>query len=409
MRIHGPRRVWIAFLIPFLWVIPDAGSAAPELRFRQIAAAGMHTCGLSESGSVYCWGSNYLGQLGDGTTTDRDRPTAVVQGEGLKRGRVTALAAGMTHTCAVTDERRLFCWGYNQAGRLGDGTRVQSRPYPVLVKASGAFRQGTVGAITVGTRHTCASTADGWFCWGDNSMGQLGDGTTTDRPVPVRIPVPGGRPSQMSAGTYHTCALPVGGPLYCWGYNHYGQIGDGTRATRKSPTAVGHGGMLPRLRIRAVDAGYSHTCALTDQGVWCWGRNTHGQLGDGTNLDRAWPGPVRMQGGPRPDDMRTLRVGEYHNCLASASGRAYCWGDNTSGQLGNGGFGASTIPTPVTQVSGVTAGALRDLSTGSKHTCAVGSDGTASCWGSNENGRLGLGIPAGASPVPRAVAGPAGA
>jgi alpha-tubulin suppressor-like RCC1 family protein len=407
MGIAWPRGMWIVVLSALVMVIPDAGLAAPPLRFRQVAGAGSHSCGLTQGGSVYCWGSNYLGQLGDGTVSDRDRPTPVAVGEGLQRGRVAAIAAGYTHTCALTVDGRLFCWGYNQSGRLGDGTRAQARFHPVLVRPGAGLHPGSVTAVALGTRHTCATTSTHLFCWGDNTFGQLGDGTTTTRPLPTRVRLPGDRASSFTAGTLHTCAL-AGPSLHCWGFNGSGQLGDGTTTRRPLPTPVGRGTAFARKRVRAVEAGVSHTCALADTGVSCWGSNLHGQLGDGTTVDSRVPADVRMPGGPRPADLGVLRVGDNHACVSSMSGRAYCWGDNTAGQLGNGGSGASTVPTPVAQIGGVTAGALRDLSAGAEHTCAINAEGTGSCWGSNGSGRLGIGMPAGASPVPRPVAGPTG-
>jgi len=246
-----------------------------------IAAGYAYTCALTTGGAVLCWGDNWAGQLGDGTTAHRVTPTAVI---GLESG-VAALVTGGVHACAVTSAGGAMCWGWNATGQLGDGTTT-GRLTPVAVVGM----DGGVEMLAAGDTHTCAvTTAGGGVCWGKNVSGQLGDGTTADRWTPTAVSELGSGVAGISAGFSHTCAVATGGTVVCWGSNAVGQLGDGTTVPRLTPTAVGG---LER-RVATVVAGGYHTCAVTaGGGALCWGWNLNGQLGDGTTADRQTPTAV---------------------------------------------------------------------------------------------------------------------
>jgi len=243
-----------------------------------IAAGANHTCALTAGCGVKCWGYNGYGQLGDSTTTSRLTPVNV---SGLASG-VSAIDAGYVHTCALTSAGGVKCWGANWSGELGDGTTTE-RTTPVNVSglASG------VSAIAAGWSYTCALTAGGGVkCWGLNRNGQLGDGTTTTSYTPVDVSGLASGVSAIDAGGGHTCALTAGGGVKCWGANGNGQLGDGTTTDRN--TAANVSGLASG--VSAIAAGWSYTCALTaGGGVKCWGYNGYGQLGDGTTTDRHTP------------------------------------------------------------------------------------------------------------------------
>lgn len=288
-----------------------------------IAAGESHTCGISVAGALWCWGDNRSGQLGDGTTVIRDRPIAVV---GLSE-RVTAVSAGFSHTCALTETGAVWCWGNNYEGQLGTGSSADQSLTPAPVAGLGSG----VSAIGGGYAHSCAVQADGAVvCWGRNVEGQLGDGTRTTRRSPVPVVGMGAAVVRLSvSGDGHTCAVTTAGALKCWGENGVGQLGDGTFTRRLTPVDVIGltGGVV------AVGGGQAHTCArLSGDGIKCWGANGQGQLGDGSFTGRAIPADVVGLSSGAVD----LSVGKRHSCAARADFVVLCWGSNYRGQLGDG-------------------------------------------------------------------------
>jgi alpha-tubulin suppressor-like RCC1 family protein len=358
-----------------------------------LVASGSHTCTVSTAGGVKCWGDNFSGQLGNGTTKDSTSPVAV---SGLASG-VATIAAGNSHTCAVLTTGTAKCWGYNGAGGpsagggLGNGTSKNASK-PVTVS-------GLTGAstITAGYEHTCAALTNGTVkCWGTNSSGQLGNGSTASRATkPVVVSGLTGVVA-VSAGFDHNCALLGDGSVKCWGSNSYGQLGNKSTASysRKPVTVFGLSGAV------AVTAGGDHSCALLGSGaVKCWGDNFFGQLGNNTLVDKNAPVTVSGLSG-----VASVVAGYGHTCARLSAGGMKCWGDNASGELGNGTYTISKVAVTVKSVSGVKA-----IAAGDGHTCALLATGSVKCWGYNQYGAVGTGKSAG-STVPVAVEGlPGGA
>jgi alpha-tubulin suppressor-like RCC1 family protein/uncharacterized protein YjdB len=251
--------------------------------FTDIVAGFNHTCGLTSAGQTLCWGLNNLGQLGDGTVGERSTPVAIPNAPPFRIVR-----AGQFHTCGVTGAGQMLCWGWNSNGQLGDGTTTnRSTPTPVAMPAGQAFQSPAAGVIplALGYLHSCGlnSTAVA-FCWGGNNAGELGDGTRTDRTTPG--PVQFSRTfSALYANSDRTCGLSSTSLPACWGNNQYGQLGDGTLVARFGPTSIIGGRSFSVLAM-----GATHTCGLTVAGqLFCWGRNNSGQLGDGSTNGETIP------------------------------------------------------------------------------------------------------------------------
>ncbi len=294
----------------------------------QLAAGRDHTCARSEGGEVWCWGGTFSGQLGTSVDEIRPEPRRV---EGVA-GAVD-LAAGAVHGCVVTVDRTVTCWGGNEYGQLGVPPLEVARFMPAEIPDLNDVVQ-----VVAGAGHSCARTnSGGVYCWGDNSLGQLGDTTLMRRTRPVEVR---GITDAIDifAGETHSCALTSGGELWCWGNNENGQLADGSQANR--PTPVRTAG--PRLFVDGV-AGRTFTCGVAVGGeLWCWGGNAEGQLGRGTRNDTANE-PARVV----IDGVASLTAGDAHVC-ATASLGLHCWGANDTGQIGNGGLGGVlTEPTLV--------------------------------------------------------------
>lgn len=280
---------------------------------RALTSGLFHACALDAAGMASCWGANDAGQLGDGTRTDRDQPTPVATDL-----RFSTLSAGIAHTCGLTGDGQLACWGQNIGGQLGDGSR-NDRTTPVLTSTP------SLTTLESGWSHTCAATASGAvYCWGLNRDGQVGDGTRLDRLSPRRVATTA---QSLAAGSSHTCALSSGSVL-CWGDNRFGQLGDGTTEAHSNPTQVAG---LPG-RATALVSGAAHACALLADGTaYCWGQNLHGQLGNGSTVNAATP--IAVAGSIT---FAQLSAGGAVTCGISIEGLEYCWGLNQSGQLGDG-------------------------------------------------------------------------
>ncbi len=354
----------------------EAAAILPDIV--AVTAGLSHTCALNAAGSVLCWGDNTYGQLGTGTRTlgaSNPYPRSV---SGLTAAK--AVAAGDAHTCALTTDGWVMCWGSNAYGQLGDGTTVsQLAPVTVTGLISG------VQQIAAGGTHTCALTAAGGIkCWGDQTA------------LPEDVPGLTSGVSAISAGFMHTCAIvgdaAAGGAVQCWGANDTGQLGNGTTTASSTPVAV----QGLDSGVKAISAGGApvdrftaggHSCAVTTAGaVKCWGWNDEGQLGDGTTVNRL--APVNVTG--IAAGAQDASAGDKHTCaligdVAAGTAGVKCWGQNRYGQLGVG--TTESYPTPV-QVGGFTGG-VNAIAAGGAHTCAVTEEGGAKCWGRNAAGQLG--------------------
>ena len=333
-----------------------------------VTTGGTQTCSLRDDGSVQCWGRNNWGQFGNGSTAGTRAPAAAATTAGDWRELSTSGSA----TCGIRENGSLWCWGLNQYGQLGDGTRT-NRKSPARVGTSTKWTD-----VSVGWAHTCAVRQNGTaWCWGYNKVGQLGDDTTKVRTKPRKVVGDVGRWSSVVAGGFFSCGTTRDGKAWCWGANAFGQLGNGTRAGSRTPTAVGF-----TSDWAEVDASWYSACGLKTTGeLRCWGLNEQGQLGDGTRVNRVHPA---LAGGGAA--YRDFSVGEAHVCGIGTDYALRCWGDNTYGQLGAG--APALARQPVTPVQG---DGWYSVAAGWLHTCGVRQDGTTWCWGNNEYGQVGDG------------------
>jgi alpha-tubulin suppressor-like RCC1 family protein len=304
-----------------------------------------HACAVSDAGSLKCWGYNAFGQLGNGTATDSPTPIDVT---GLTSG-ITGVSTGAQHSCALTDAGAVKCWGDNLFGELGTGSNADSNtPLDVPGLNSG------VAALSLGLFHSCALTTTGGVkCWGRNATGQLGNGANSDANAPVDVNGLTTGVQSISSGSGHSCALTAAGGVKCWGNNSSGQLGDGSTTSSNVPVDVS--GLSSGVTALAVGA--LHSCAvLTNGSIKCWGENANGQLGDGTSLDSS--APVDVLG--VASTAIAVSGGTSHSCALTDLGVAKCWGLNTFGALGDGSTTNSSSPVTVTAIN--TGGTLQSIS-----------------------------------------------
>ena len=413
-------------------------AVAGGIGFKSLAAGQDHTCGLTLTGSAYCWGVNFWSVLGDGTSGGYDR---LAPGAVTGNLRFASLVAGSMHTCGLTSSGTAHCWGVNWRGQLGDGSKdaggtVVLRPTPVAVDISGITTPTTIASPTVlpsstptptvlpsptptatagaspsgttkvnptltattvltrlqvvyssisaGAEHTCGLTSAGKIlCWGSNVFGQLGDGSTTNHSSPAQL-VGDRLFTSLSSGRYHTCAISLDSSAWCWGQGSRGQLGDHSLSSSSVPVMV-YGNLF-----KSVSSGGDHTCGIDLASIsWCWGENQNGQLGEGSYRYRFWPWIV-----VNVPVLSSIQAGKNHTCALDLIGQAWCWGLGQWGQLGSGPSIAGVTPQRV-------LGGRRFLATASMasadHSCAIADDASLWCWGKNSRGQLGIGSSSGTS------------
>jgi alpha-tubulin suppressor-like RCC1 family protein len=370
------------------------------------------------------WGMNESGQLGDGERTyDRSVPVAVEQGGVLAGKTIVQVSSGGAHTLALTSEGQVYAWGNNSSGQLGDNTTMFSS-VPVAVNTTSgtsALFGKSVVAIATGGLHSLALCSDGILvAWGNNFGGQLGDNTMADRSVPVAVNRVSGTSAlfgktvaAISAGSGHSLALCSDGTLVAWGYNNYGQLGDGALTNRLVPVAVNRVSGTSALygkTVAAVSAGGEHNLVLCSDGmIAAWGHNNRGQLGDGSTIDRLVPVAVNTASGISAlfgKGVVAIAAGGEHNLALCSDGSLAAWGSNGNGALGDTTVTDRFVPVAVSAASGVSAlygKAVGTIAAGREHSLALSSDGTVAAWGSDSYGRLGDNTWGSSSTVPVAV------
>ena len=364
-------------------------TASATLQYQSVDAGGFHACAITPSAAVYCWGYNGDGQLGTNAVANRNVPTPMAAPSAAAAPLTfRQLSGGRYHTCGITLAGIAYCWGANLDGRLGDGTQTPSLK-PVQASTPVAFQ-----TISSGWNHTCGLSKSGIaYCWGFNQSGEVGALIGPPDSVAIEVPRPVWGPDfkALGVGGLHSCALDLGGDAWCWGFNGYGQLGDGTTASTlnnvvdTADVPIGSRAVAVQMPVASFDtiaAGAQHTCALASGAVWCWGDNRSWQLGTSAITNSTTPVAVALP--PGVTGFASLSAGDYHTCGVTADGKAYCWGDNRWGQLGTGTRLSSATPLPVAPTL-----TFRSFSAGETLSCGVTSEGAVWCVGNNSYGQLG--------------------
>jgi hypothetical protein len=364
------RRALIAVLL--LGGCTEVESPIPGLLFDHVAVGGDHSCALTATGDLYCWGSGADGRLGTGSHESTFRPRPVDPTIAF-----ATVTAGREHTCGIDRSEEAYCWGFNAWGQLGVSDRGE-RDRPSPIPDDRLWQE-----LSAGWYHTCGITTGGeLLCWGNNDAGQLGQGTLEQVSWPRQV---AGElrftATTVTGGGYHTCALDVDGRAYCWGRNDQGQLGDGTTERRLRPTPA-----LTERRFVEISAGQAHTCARTESGdVYCWGSNAHGEIGHNAFSRPGVAGSVVPGIVARREVYVWVRAGAEFSCAIDDREIGYCWGDATYGQVGratrNDWPKPADIPGPLFRAIAAGAGS---------HACGVSDDrATVYCWGTGPEGELG--------------------
>ena len=321
----------------------------PVVLANQFSSGYYHACVIASDNKLYCWGRNHRGQLGNNSMVDSSRPVAVNMTGVLAGKTIKQISTGAYHTCVVASDDNAYCWGENMKGQLGNNSTANSS-VPVKVDTSGVLAGKTIKQISTGHYHTCAVASDDkMYCWGENNNGELGNGSTVDSRVPVAVNMTGvlaGKTiKQMSVGTYNTCVIASDDKVYCWGSNAYGQVGNNSLTDSNVPVAVNTTGVLAGKTIKQISVGHHRACAIaSDDKMYCWGNNMGGALGNGSTADSHIPVSVNMSGILAGKVIRRISIGAFHTCVYATDNKIYCWGSNNYGQLGNNSTANSGVP-----------------------------------------------------------------
>jgi alpha-tubulin suppressor-like RCC1 family protein len=345
-----------------------------------VSAGGSHTAGIDSTNTLYVWGGNAVGQLGDGTTINKSTIFRVGSISNPSILSWSSVSAGGTHTAAITTANTAYIWGLGTSGQLGDKTII-SKSSPVLVSAYNPLTNiyNSWSIVSAGSSHTTGILTTGaLYTWGGNSGGQIGDGTTVDKSMPTKIGSSSWK--SVSAGYSHTTAIDITNSLYAWGYNSYGQLGDNTTTSKSSPVQVIANTVNYWKQIAEATQG-NHTLAINNNGtLWAWGGNANGTLGDGTTVNKSSPVLISNS------SWSLVSAGQLHSVAIDSTGALYTWGLNSDGRLGDGTTISKSSPVKI----GTSSWAV--VSAGNSHTVAIDINGALWTWGNNATyGQLGDG------------------
>ncbi|NTW62053.1 prepilin-type N-terminal cleavage/methylation domain-containing protein [Candidatus Saccharibacteria bacterium] len=387
------------------WSVSGNTSYYRARTWKQLASGLYYTCGIASDNLAYCWGKNNFYQLGDNTATDRSVPTPVYSAGVLSGKTIKYISASNALTCVIASDDNAYCWGSNYDGGLGNNSTVDSA-VPVAVYRTGVLNGKTIKSIVTSSMHACAIASDNnAYCWGHNSGGELGNNSFTRSTVPVAVytagVLSGKTVKTIGAGASDTCVVASDDKAYCWGYNDNGNLGDNSTTTRIVPVAVNTAGVLSGATVLAVYPGdtiAANTCAIATKtgstGAYCWGYGAFGALGNNSTTQSLVPVAVYTTAGVLSGKtVKSMHGRGAVACVVASDDKAYCWGYNNFGQLGNNSTTQSSVPVAVNTAGVLSGKTIKSISVGGSHTCAIGSDDRSYCWGRGSyGGALGDGL-----------------
>ena len=363
---------------------------------QKISAGESHTCAIDSSNNAYCWGSDEYGKLGNNSTTNSSIPVAVNTAGVLSGKTIKSISSGYMDTCVIASDNLAYCWGGNDTGQLGNNSTTESH-VPVAVDTTGALSGKTIKSISAGLRTTCVIASDDLaYCWGYNYYGNLGNNSTNQSQVPVAVNTDGvlsGKTvKNISVGYDSVCVIASDDQAYCWGADDYGQLGNNSTNQSQVPVAVNTDGVLSGKTVKSISTGAYLSCAIaSDDQAYCWGWNTTGQLGNNSITQSNVPVAVSTSGVFNGKTIKKVYAGYFYACAIASDNLSYCWGGNGYGQLGNNSTTNSWVPVAVTNtgaLAGKNAVSLA-LTNYSLYTWSLYSDNKIYCWGNNDFGRFG--------------------
>jgi len=383
-----------------------AGSPIQNVKFQTLAAGYGHSLAIDDSNNLWAWGANHSGQLGNNSTTDSPVPInlSTLAGSPLQNLQFNFVAA-YNHSLAIDASGSLWSWGSNFFGQLGDGNNTTSQSSAPTNLSALANTSSVYGVnfrtVSAGYEYSLAiDTAGNLWSWGANDYGQLGNNSTANSYAPINLSALAGSPVQnlrfqsVSADNHHSLAIDVNGNLWVWGANYYGQLGNNSYNDSSVPINLSAlaGSPVQNLRFQAIAAGYDHSLAIDTNGnLWSWGSNSYGQLGDNSYNDSLVPINLSTLGGSSVQNIQFNSIAAYYHSLAiDVNGNLWTWGSNANGQLGNNSYTESVVPINLSILAGNPVQNVQFNSVAaSDHSLAIDVNGNLWAWGANYYGQLG--------------------
>ena len=329
--------------------------AQKDKTIKSFSTGDLFSCAVASDNQAYCWNYNTIDKA-ESSPTGAISPVAIPTSGALAGKTIKSVSASLGRACAIASDNQVYCWG-NGAKSLVDEKLAADSLVPAVVALPAGQTGKAVKSVSTSITYACLIASDSQaFCWGDNSINQLGDNTFKNSSVPVAVLTAGVFTDKtiksITTGSYHACVIASDDLAYCWGYNSKGNLGNDSKAIASVPVAVLNSGVLKSKTIKSISAGANHTCVIaSDNQAYCWGQNNYGQLGDKTTTNSPIPVAIDVSGVLNGKTIKSISAGANHTCVIASGNQAYCWGQNDYGQLGNKATTDSSVPVAVSKYS----------------------------------------------------------